>query len=315
MVASNAANDEREIMGTRVFDAPRDLVWTMWTDPNHIAQWWGPRGYRNTIHEMDFRPGGAWNFIMHGPDGQDYQNKIVYVEIVKPERIVYDHVSGPIFRATVTFEDLDGNKTKVTMGTQFETAALRKKVVEDYGAVEGMHQTLARLGEHLKRATGEEFVIERAFDAPRELMWKVWTDPEHMKHWLGPKGVTIIHNNNDFRAGGTYHYAMRNPDGTEMWGRWVYREITPPERLVFVNSFSDKDGGVTRHPFAEAWPLEMLSTIELVEREGKTVVVVRWAPINASEAEWSTFKDGQAGMNQGWSGTFEQLTAYLKEIA
>jgi uncharacterized protein YndB with AHSA1/START domain len=318
MVANNAASpaavDEREIIGTRVFDAPRELVWTVWTDPKHIAQWWGPRGFRNTIHEMDVRPGGTWRFIMHGPDGQDYQNKIVYVEIVKPERIVYDHVSGPTFRATATFEDL-GGKTRVTLRTQFETAALRKKVAEEYGAVEGMQQTLDRLGEHLKRTTGEEFVIERAFDAPRDLMWRVWTDPEHMKHWFGPKGVTVVHSDNDFRVGGTYHYAMKTPDGTVMWGQWVYREITPPERMVFVSSFSDKDRGLTRHPLAPEWPLELLSTIEFAERDGKAVVVVHWTPINATDAEWSTFKGGQASMNQGWSGTFEQLENYLRRMA
>ena len=315
MVASNAANDEREIMGTRVFDAPRDLVWAMWTDPKHIAQWWGPRGFRNTIHEMDVRPGGHWRFIMHGPDGQDYQNHNVYVEIKKPERIVFDHVSGPVFRATATFEDLGGNKTRVTMHSIFETAALRNKVADEYGAVEGMHQTLARLDEHLKRAAGEEFVIERAFDAPRDLMWKVWTDAEHMKHWFGPKGVKGIHSENDLRVGGTYHYGLQTPDGEVIWGKWVYREITPPERMVFVQSFSDKDGGVTRHPMAPEWPREMLSTIEFVERDGRTVVIVRWTPINAFEAEWNTFKAGIPSMHQGWGGTFERLEAYLKETA
>ena len=321
MVASSAAAsndvaaDEREIKRSRVFDAPRDLVWQMWTDPQHIAQWWGPRGFRNTIHEMDVRPGGTWSFIMHGPDGRDYHNKNVYVEIVKPERIVFDHLSGPLFRATATFEDLGGGKTKVTMRSVFETAALRKKVAEEYGAVEGMEQNLDRLGEHLKRAGGDEFVIERAFDAPRDLMWDVWTDPEHLKNWFGPKGVTIIHSKSDFRVGGIYHYGMRTPDGAVMWGKWVFREITPPERLVFVASFSDQDGGLGRHPFEPDWPAETLSTIDFVVRDGRTVVVVRWTPINAGEAEWTTFRNNMASMNQGWSGTFEQLEDYLRRIA
>jgi uncharacterized protein YndB with AHSA1/START domain len=77
----------------------------MWTDPNHVAQWWGPKGFTNTIHEMDVRPGGVWRFVMHGPDGVDYQNKIVFIEVVKPERLVYDHVSGPKFHVTVTFTE------------------------------------------------------------------------------------------------------------------------------------------------------------------------------------------------------------------
>jgi uncharacterized protein YndB with AHSA1/START domain len=315
MVANAAANDEREIMGTRVFDAPRELVWQVWTDPQHIAQWWGPRGFRNTIQQMDVRPGGSWNFVMHGPDGQDYLNKIVYVEIVEPERIVFEHVTGPLFRATATFEDLGGNKTRITLRTQFETAELRNRVAEQYGAVEGMQMTLDRLGEHLLRTSGEEFVIERAFDAPRDLMWKVWTDPEHMKNWFGPKGTKGIYSKNDFRVGGTYHYGLQTPDGAEIWGKWTYREITPPERFVFVQSFSDKDGGVTRHPMAPEWPLEMLSAIEFKERDARTVVVVHWKPLNASETERNVFKAGIPSMNQGWSGTFERLEAHLKEVA
>src|SRR6478735_6105977 len=94
-----ATNEEsREIVASRVFDAPRDLVFKMWTDREHAGNWWGPKGFRTTIHEMDVRPGGVWRFVMHGPDGRDYQNKIVYVEVVRPERLVYDHVSGPVFR-------------------------------------------------------------------------------------------------------------------------------------------------------------------------------------------------------------------------
>ena len=314
MVASAAVESEREIAGSRVFDAPRELVWTMWTDPRHIVQWWGPRGFRTTMQQMEVRPGGVWQFVMHGPDGTDYQNKSVYVEVVEPERIVFDHVSGPNFRAFATFEDA-GGKTKVTWRMVFETAELRNKVVEQYGAAEGLQQNLDRLGEHLGRETGHEFTIERAFNAPRDLMWKVWTDPEHLKQWFGPKGVKVVHSKNDLRVGGTYHYAMETPDGSVMWGKWVYREITPPERMVFVSSFSDPDGGVTRHPLSPEWPLEMLSTIEFVERDGKTVVVVRWTPINAGEAEWNAFRGGMPSMNQGWSGTFGRLEAYLGEVA
>ena len=115
----------------------------------------------------------------------------------------------------------------------------------------------------------------RSFDAPRELMWKVWTDPAHMQRWWGPKGVTVIHSRMDLRPGGIYHYGMRTPDGHEMWGRFVFREIVEPERLVFVNSFSDEKGGLTRHPASPSWPLEMLSTITFTEQAGKTTVTER----------------------------------------
>ena len=156
MAESNAKNNaaantaDREIVARRVFDAPRELVFKMWTEAEHITKWWGPNGFTTTIHEMDVRPGGVWRFVMHGPDGRDYQNKIVYVEIVKPERIVYDHVSGPQFRSTAIFAE-QGGKTELTVRMLFETAALRDKVAEEFGAVEGLNQTLGRLGEHLTK--------------------------------------------------------------------------------------------------------------------------------------------------------------------
>ena len=99
------APSDREIVTTRVFDAPRERVFKAWTDPDHLARWWGPQGFTNTFHEFDLRPGGVWRFVMHGPDGADYQNKSVFVEITKPERIVFDHVSGPRFRVTTTFRE------------------------------------------------------------------------------------------------------------------------------------------------------------------------------------------------------------------
>src|SRR5438132_8475696 len=141
MAATNAGSSiaakagQQEIVATRVFDAPRELVFRMWTDPQHVARWWGPRGFTNTIHEMDVRPGGVWRFVMHGPDGVDYQNKVVYLEIVRPELLVYDHVSGPRFHVTVTFAERRG-KTEVSVRMRFESESLRDKVAEEFGAVE-----------------------------------------------------------------------------------------------------------------------------------------------------------------------------------
>ncbi len=106
----------------------------------------------------------------------------------------------------------------------------------------------------------KDFVMSRVFDVPRDLLWKCFTDPERMKHWWGPKGFTVIASKMDLRVGGTYHYGMKAPDGSLMWGLFTYREIVPQEKLVFVNSFSDEKGGVTRHPAAPTWPLLMLST-------------------------------------------------------
>lgn len=145
---------DREIVITRVFDAPRELVFRAWVEPQHVARWWGPTGFTITTHSMDVRPGGVWRFIMHGPDGVDYPNQIVYVEIDPPSRLVYKHrgADGPSehdFVTTTTFEDLGGT-TRLTMRRVFPTAAARDFVVKTYGAIEGGKQTLARLAEYVQ---------------------------------------------------------------------------------------------------------------------------------------------------------------------
>jgi uncharacterized protein YndB with AHSA1/START domain len=163
------------------------------------------------------------------------------------------------------------------------------------------------------QAAGTDFVLSRVFDAPRALVWKCFTDPEHMKQWWGPKGATVLVSKMDLRPGGTYLYGMQFGD-KPMWGKFVYREIVPPEKLVFINSFSDEKGGVTRHPMAPTWPLESLSTFTFEEQPGgKTKFTVRWSPHNATEEERKTFDAGHASMNQGWGGTMEQLGAYLEK--
>ena len=155
------------------------------------------------------------------------------------------------------------------------------------------------------------FVISRDFDVPRDLMWRAWTERTRLMQWFGPKGFTMPAARLELRPGGVFHYCLCAPDGKEMWGKFVYREIVEPERLVLVSSFSDENGGTTRHPFSETWPLETLSQFALAERGGRTTVTVEWLPINATEAELKTFDSGREGMKQGWSGTFDQLAAYL----
>jgi uncharacterized protein YndB with AHSA1/START domain len=148
-------SDPTALVGTRIFDAPRALVFAAWSDPVHLAQWWGPDGFTLTTHSFEFRVGGTWRFIMHGPDGRDYENRVTFDEIVRPERIVYHHGGGddvePVqFRTTVTFEEL-GSRTRLTMRGVFPSAAERERVIREYGADKGLVQTLARLAEHVSR--------------------------------------------------------------------------------------------------------------------------------------------------------------------
>jgi uncharacterized protein YndB with AHSA1/START domain len=162
-----------------------------------------------------------------------------------------------------------------------------------------------------RSAATAEFVISRVFDAPRDLVWKAHTEPVRLMQWWGPKGFTMLSAKVDLRPGGIFHYGMRSPQGQEIWGKFVYREIAAPERLVFVVSFSDAEGNITRHPFHATWPLETLSTLTFTEHDGKTTLTVHWIPINETDEERKTFEDGRDSMRQGWKGTMDQLAGYL----
>jgi uncharacterized protein YndB with AHSA1/START domain len=145
--------DPRSIVGVRVFDAPRELVFAAFTDAKHLAQWWGPDGFTTTTSKFEFRAGGVWRFVMHGPDWRDYQNRITFDEIVAPERIAYRHggdddVEPVQFKQVLTFEDF-GGKTRLTWHGTFPSAEERARVIRDYGADKGLAQTMARLADYV----------------------------------------------------------------------------------------------------------------------------------------------------------------------
>lgn len=185
--AKETANKELSI--SRLINAPRELVWEVWTSPDHIKNWWGPSGFTNSISKMDIRPGGDWEFIMHGPDGTDYKNKHTYYEIIKPEKIVLDHVTHPKFRMTATFEAM-GQKTLVTLHSVFESAEQLAEVIKVFKADVGMQQNMDRMESYLinyyktnDMKQHEPFTIERVYNAPVEKVWQAITDREQMKQW------------------------------------------------------------------------------------------------------------------------------------
>lgn len=143
---SPADTSDREIVIVRVFDAPRELVFEAWSDPEQLKLWFGPNGFSNTFDEFDFRPGGHWRFVMHGPDGTDFKNHNQFIEIRKPELIVMDHLEEPHFRITATFKDV-GGKTEMTFHQVFELAEVAERV-KPY-ALPGSQQTLDKLAAHV----------------------------------------------------------------------------------------------------------------------------------------------------------------------
>jgi uncharacterized protein YndB with AHSA1/START domain len=162
--------------------------------------------------------------------------------------------------------------------------------------------------------SNDTFTIRRTLDAPRELVWRVYTERDHLMQWFGPKGFPMTQASMDFRPGGIFHYCLIVPGGQEMWGKWVFREIVEPEKLVVVVSFSDADGGITRHPMNPDWPSETLGTTTFEEHDGKTILTVSWEALGSDPVAKRVFAESHDSMRMGWSGTFEQLQAYLEKL-
>jgi uncharacterized protein YndB with AHSA1/START domain len=156
-----------------------------------------------------------------------------------------------------------------------------------------------------------EFVMTRTFDAPRSLVFQAFAESDRLARWWGPKGFAIEVARHEFQPGGVFHYRMAAPDGHAMWGRFTYREIVEPERIVWVNAFSDPEGNLTRAPFSATIPLEILNTVLLEEQAGRTLLTLRAIPLDATPEERATFEGMFDSLQQGYGGTWDQLGAYL----
>jgi uncharacterized protein YndB with AHSA1/START domain len=311
-----ATNDSKEIRIVRIYDAPLKAVWDAWTDPDQVAQWWGPRGFSITTHSKDLRPGGNWTYTMHGPDGIDYPNNTLYLEVEPLAKLVYDHGGNdarpPLFRVTVLFAEVDG-KTRMDMSmglASAEAAAQTRQFIKQVGG----NSTWDRLAEYLAKRLSdrEQFVIARSFDAPLELMFDMWTRPEHFSRWLAPTGFDMRFIRPDIRTGGTSLYCMSG-NGLTMYGRAHYEEIRRPDRLVYTQQFCDEHENITRHPMAPAWPETMRTIVDLAaEGPDCTRVTVTWEVAGHPTAEeMAVFTSARAGMTQGWTGSFDKLDTVL----
>jgi uncharacterized protein YndB with AHSA1/START domain len=239
-----------------------------------------------------------------------------FTEVVPMQRLAFvstavDDAGKPLLEAltTVRFAERDGE-------TEMVLHASAKGLVEiAAGMLEGMEagwtQSIDKLEELVDASGAPEFTITRTFHAPREAVWKAYSDLNALSQWWGPKGFEWIDGTLDFKPGGLFHYGMRAPNGGEMWGKFVYREIVKPERLAFLTSFSDREGNTVRAPFAEDWPLEVLNVLTFTEANGSTTVSMRGTPHNATQAEKNRFDAMKPSMNMGFKGTLDQLEEYL----
>lgn len=303
--------DAPEIRGTRLFDAPREMVFDAFASADRLARWFGPKGFSLTTRSFEFAPGGVWRFVMHGPDGRDYENRIVFEDIARPERISYIHPgeddADPSRKETTISFTKEGDKTRIDWRMRFPTFDARDRAESDYNVAAGLSENLARLGAFVAPV----FVTSRRFAASRVDLWKALTEPERMAEWFGPKGVPVIAADMDFRPGGSYHYGLRTPDGASMWGLFEYLEIESPTRFSVLASFSDAQRGPTRHPHCATWPLKVETTYLFATADGGSELTLRARPHDASVDEVATFAGALDAMTNGWAGTFDQLEAFL----
>jgi|SRR5579871_3095934 len=298
-----AVNDisERELSITRVINAPRGLVWKVFTEKEHIKNWWGPEGFTNTIHSMDVKTNGHWSFIMHGPDGKDYPNEIVYVEVVRPEKIVFDHTTGPKHRTTITFEARH-QKTILHFKMLFATAAIKEETIKTYKADIGLTQNIDKLEMYLKNVSPDkELTLTRILKSPRDVVFNAWVDVKHLAKWWGPGDFTNPVCEIDPRPGGKIYIEMKAPDGVvyPMGGEFI--EIIKPEKIVFVSGAWDKDGKTI---------FEVMNTITF-EEDGKNTKLTLHAVVDNVTEEAKPYI---GGMDEGWSQSLVRLDELVASI-
>ena len=321
MAASNAGTSkgsnvtEHELVITRVFDAPRELVFDAWTKAEHLKRWQGaPRGFTVTTEESEIRPGGGFRICMRSPEGVDHWLRGSYREILRPERLVFSHAwldaAGKPSQetlVTVTFVER-GKKTEMTL-RQSGFKSIESRDGNRMGWTSAFDVLSEYLGKQDAQASNRsessaalprelEVIITRIFDAPREVVFKAWTDPKQLAKWFGPKGFTNPVCEADARVGGAWRIVMRAPDGTEHPCGGVYREVVVPERLVFTNIATDKDG----NPI-----LDGLTTVIFEEHGGKTKLTLQTRATAVVDYAAGHLK----GMEAGWTQSLERLDEEL----
>ncbi|MBS1968836.1 MAG: SRPBCC domain-containing protein [Bdellovibrionales bacterium] len=253
----------KEIITTRTVNASPEHVFKAWTHPHYLALWWGPKDFRNTFHEFDLKPGGAWNFVMHGPNGVDYPNSSQFVEIKIPNRLVLNHISKPQFQIVVTFEEA-GSQTKVTFRqifpTKDEADKIRAFVTE--ANEQNMDRMEAVVAEMILDRSNRELIAHRMFDATPEEVYSAWTDSKQLSQWWGTNGLGLTTHSIDVKAGGLWRFLIHSADGTLYPNRVEYIEAVQPSLLSYVQ-------GTDQEP-------EQFKTMVHLERvEGQTKVTMK----------------------------------------
>jgi len=305
---------ENEIRKTIEIDAAPEVVFQALTNIEDLTQWFPDKG------TFEPRIGGKMRFTFLASSNNmdcDHLLEGEVLEIVPNKKLSYTFVPGDTYKpdgirtpptiVVWNIEEIGKNKTRVTLVHSGFTKELEKMFKE---TTEGWNYFTGRLVEYCKKkqtSSTQDLVITRIFDAPRQLVWNAWTDPERFKHWWGPKGFTVPFCKIDLRMGGAFFYCMRSPEGKDYWSTGVYREIVQPEKIICTDCFADEKGNVvpaTHYGMSPDFPLEMQVTVTFEEYQGKTKFTLRHVGIPSGA--------DHDGAQQGWSESFDKLVEYLR---
>ncbi len=309
--------DDCEIVISRLLKAPCALVWKAWTEPKHIARWWGPWEFTTRVIEQDLRPGGRSHYVLVGPDGSEYPVTGIFREVVLQERIVTtdefaegfahptidDLPTGIVM--TCLFEDL-GEMTRLTLRIRHPSAEERRKH-EAMGVINGWHSSFDCLEAYLPSLSGSEgpqtvssepgqdrLVLTRVLAAPPAMVWRAWTEGQHLRQWCCPTDFMVTHADTELVLGGRWRITMRSPDGTDLTCGGEYRAIVEPKQLVFTHAWSDPAGALGH----------MSEVTVLLSAQGDETLM-RFEQVRFRSPE------SRNGHAQGWQEAFVNLANHL----
>ena len=308
---SSTKPEEETLTITRIIDAPRELVFKVWTDPLHIMYWWGPKNFTAPSIEVDFHPGGEFHHCMRSPDGKNYWSKGVYYQIIIPEKIIstiyYSDEEGDILNPaqygmdadipaemldTVTFDVYEDSKTKLTFNRN-TPLSISKRIGED----EGWNQSLDKFEKEVSDLANRSIVVSRVFNFAREVVFKAWTDADTLEKWWGPHGFTTTTQKFDFKQGGAWRHIMHGPEGKDYNNNLVYLEIAEPERIVYTITGGEEQEQSKFH-----------TTVFLAGKDGTTKLTMHMVFVTEEEC---TKNKEHFGAVEGGNQTLRRLEEFL----
>lgn len=284
---------DRQLLAVRVLNAPKERVYEAWTNPLHLALWWGPKGFTNTFEVFEPVVGGQWKFVMHAPQGGNYPNECRFIEL-SADRIIIQHVSKPHFYLIASFEETGKNRTRITFRQVFPTADECDKVKSF--AVEANEQNLDRLEMVLQKLMSEKkLFLTRVFEAAPRNLFNAWTQEELLQNWWGPHGFTNPVCKVDAKPGGSLLIHMQSPDGMIFPMHGYIQKLEIPKLLVFTTSAFEDDNGIDQ--------IESLNTVYFDEVDGKTALSLQVLLLRSNP----TADEALDGMEEGWKQSFDKL--------